>query len=185
MPRGVGLIVVVSGPGGVGKGTVVRHLVERDSRLWLSRSWTTREPRPGEAPDAYRFVDRPAFEDHIAAGGFLEHAEFLGDLYGTPVPDVDDDRDLLLEIDVQGAAQVVERFPSALLILLVAPDDATQKQRLEARGDTPEQVQRRLAKAAEEIDAARQLGAVVVVNDVLDDAVEEVGGLIDNARSRH
>lgn len=177
------MIVVVSGPGGVGKGTVVSKVVEADDRIVLSRSWTTRSPRPTEGPDAYVFVDRPAFEAHIAAGGFLEHAEFLGDLYGTPMPDIDPhDTDLLLEIDVQGAAQVASRFPSALLILLVAPSRDVQRQRLEARGDTPGHVERRLAAAAGEEAEARRLGAVVVVNDILDDTVAEVLALIDTAR---
>lgn len=176
------MIIVVSGPGGVGKGTVVRRLIAGDSDLWLSRSWTTRAPRPGEASDAYEFVTRSQFEQRIETGGFLEYAEFLGDLYGTPVPEDVDGSDLLLEIDVQGAAQVAERFPEALLVLLVTPSDEVQRQRLEARGDTPDQVVRRMAKAAEEIAAATALGARVVVNDDLDDAVAELASIIDAAR---
>lgn len=179
------MIVVVSGPGGVGKGTVVRRLIARDPQLWLSRSWTTRSPRPGESADAYEFVTRAQFEARVADGGFLEHAEFLGDLYGTPVPDVGDDRDWLLEIDVQGAAQVLQREPTALFVLLTAPSDEVQRQRLVARGDTPEQVERRTAKAAEEVAAARALGAVEVVNDVLDDTVAELAALVAQARTAH
>jgi len=176
------MIIVVSGPGGVGKGTVVRRLIDGDPDLWLSRSWTTRAPRPGEAPDAYEFVTRRQFEERIAANGFLEHAEFLGDLYGTPLPEDVDGSDLLLEIDVQGAAQVARAYPDALLILLVTPSDEVQRQRLEARGDTPDQVVRRMAKAAEEVAAGKGLGARVVVNDQLDDAVAELTAIIAEAR---
>jgi DNA-directed RNA polymerase omega subunit len=105
------VIIVVCGPGGVGKGTVVARLVAEDPGLWLSRSWTTRAQRPGERDDAYTYVDRATFEQRVAGDGFLEYAEFLGNLYGTPWPDAGDDHDVVLEIDVQGAAQVLERAP--------------------------------------------------------------------------
>lgn len=177
------MIVVVSGPGGVGKGTVVQRLVEQDPRLWLSRSWTTRARRPGEAPDAYTYVTRDAFEARIAAGGFLEHAEFLGELYGTPTPDdLPDGTDLVLEIDVQGARQVLEHSPDALVVLLVAPSREAQAERLRGRGDPEDAVQRRLAKGDEEVAAGRELGALEVVNDELDRAVAELASIVDAAR---
>lgn len=167
-------VVVVSGPGGVGKGTVVARLVEENDRYWLSRSWTTRERREGESPDAYVFVTRAEFEDRIAAGGFVEHAEFLGNYYGTPTPDAPDDKILIYEIDVQGARQVAEIEPNALLVFLVAPSADEQLARLTQRGDPPAKVEARMRKAAEEQGAATELGAHTIVNDQLDRTVAEL-----------
>ena len=175
---------MISGPGGVGKGTVVACLVDRDDQLWLSRSWTTRDQRPGESDDAYTFVDRAAFEQRVEAGGFLEHAEFLENLYGSPFPERIEGRDLILENDVQGAAQIREREPDALLIYLDAPSPAVQEQRLRMRGDAEEQIASRLAHAAAEQAAGEKLGAIVVVNDRLDDTVDELHHLIVEARRR-
>jgi guanylate kinase len=177
------LIIVISGPGGVGKGTLVSRLVARDDRLWLSRSWTTRARRPGEAPDAYTFTTREEFEAKVAAGGFLEWAPFLDYLQGTPMPDPPPGLDVVLEIDVQGARQVVERHPDALLLFVDAPSRAEQRRRLEHRGDPPAKVEQRLAIAEREAEAARQLGMRVVVNDDLDRATQELADLIDAARS--
>lgn len=176
-------MVVVSGPGGVGKGTVVSELVSRHSDLWLSRSWTTRERRPGEAADAYEFVDRATFEAAIEAGGFLEYAEFLGNYYGTPVPVAPEGKDLILEIDVQGARQVVALDPDALLIFLEAPSVAEQEARLRRRGDPGDKVAQRLAKAREEADAGAELGAVRIVNVEVGQCADDIYQAIVAARS--
>jgi guanylate kinase len=177
------VVIVVSGPGGVGKGTVVKHLVERDPTLWLSRSWTTRERRPGEPEHAYRWATREEFTERIAAGGFLEHAEFLGHLYGTPFPaDGSGSRDVVLEIDVQGAAQVLDQEPDALLLFITAPSADEQEARLRKRGDPDDKVAQRLAVTREEIAHAERLGARFVVNDQLDRTVAELAALIDERR---
>jgi guanylate kinase len=176
------VLIVVCGPGGVGKGTVVARLVSADDRLWLSRSWTTRERRPSEPADAYVWVDREVFEHHVAEGGFLEHAEFLGNLYGTPWPDGADARDVILEIDVQGASQVLDRAPGCLFILLEPPSAEVQAERLRRRGDPPDQVERRLAVARAELAEGRRLGAIRIVNDDLDETVAEVQALIQRSR---
>lgn len=158
------------------------QLLDRDERLWLSRSWTTRQRRPGEAADSYVFVTRDDFETRVAEHGFLEYAEFLGNLYGTPLPDPPPGHDLLLEIDVQGAAQVVERYRDVLLIFIEAPTRAAQEARLRHRGDPDDVVRARLDKADAEAARSQELGARVVINDDLARATDEVLELIDRAR---
>jgi guanylate kinase len=175
-------IFVVSGPGGAGKNTIVDRLLARDPTLWESRSWTTRPPRPGEAEDAYTFVDRDAFVAKAENGGFLEWAEYVGNLYGTPMPEPPPGCDVVLVIEVQGARQVLERVPGAVMILVVPPTRAVQEARLRHRGDPEGHVQKRLAVAEEEEMVGRELAHHVVVNDDLDRAVEEVAGILDGYR---
>lgn len=180
------MIVIVSGPGGVGKGTIVRRLIERDPTLWLSRSWTTRPPRPAEAPDAYHFVDLDAFEARVAADGFVEWTEFAGNgyLYGTPTLDPPPGHDAVLEIELDGAQQVKHRYPAAVLVLVVAPSVEEQQLRLRGRGDDERSVERRVRYGAEEESVGRDVADHVVVNDDVERAVDEVLGILEDHRAR-
>jgi guanylate kinase len=178
------IIVVVSGPGGAGKGTIVEELVQRDPALWLSRSWTTRLQRDGEPNDAYVFVTRSQFEQHIAAGGFLEWTEFLGNLYGSPMPNVEDGRDIVLEIELHGATQVKKRHPDAILVFVQPPSREEQRRRLQGRGDSEQHVVERLKKAEDEERLGAEIADVIVVNDDLERAVTEIQGIIGAARRR-
>jgi guanylate kinase len=177
------VIIVISGPGGVGKDTIVARLLERDPTLWLSRSWTTRARRPGEAEDAYTFVDRSAFQRHVEEGGFLEWTEYLGHLYGTPVITAPPGKDPVLVIEVDGATQVLAKHPDALAILIVPPSSEEQADRLRERGDTEERINERVAHGLLEEDIGRHLAQYVVVNDELNRAVEEVAGILAQHRS--
>ena len=177
-------VVIVSGPGGVGKGTIVEQLLARDPRLWLSRSWTTRPPRPTEPAEAYRFVDRATFEAAIEVGGFLEWVEFLDYLQGTPVPDPPEGADVLLEIDVRGGRQVTELVPDAVLVFVDAPSPAHQRRRLENRGDDAATVARRMRKTASERAEALEMGYQIVVNDEVSRAVRAIESLIEADRDR-
>lgn len=155
-------------------------LLARFPDLWLSRSWTTRAPRPGEAADAYTFVDRARFLARAEAGGFLEWAELAANhhLYGTPWPDPPPGADVVLEIDLQGAAQVVRRHPDAVLILVVAPSPGVQADRMRARGDGEADIASRIALGEAEERVGRGLAHHVVVNDDLNRAVTEVAGIL-------
>ena len=178
------MIIIVSGPGGVGKGTIVDALVRRDPQLWLSRSWTTRERRPSESAEHYRFTTTAAFEERIANGGFLEWTEFLGNYYGTPTPDAQADVDVVLEIEVDGAQQVKRVHPDALLIFVLPPSRVEQEHRLRGRGDPDLKVHARLKKAEQEEPLGRALADHIVVNDRLSDTIDEMLRIINLARNR-
>ena len=178
-----GRLVVVSGPSGVGKGTVVRRLRERRPEMVLSVSATTRPPRPGEVDGVdYHFLSDRQFDELAAAGGFVEWAHFAGNRYGTPWTSVraalEAGRTVVLEIEVQGALQVRERFGDAVLIFLVPPSFEVLSQRLRARGtDSDDVVRQRLEIARTELE---QAGAFdhTVVNDDLDTAVADVARIL-------
>ena len=178
------LVIVISGPGGVGKGTIVERLLERDPRLWLSRSWTTRKRRDGEDPAAYHFVSPEAFERHIDAGGFLEWVDFLDYRQGTPIPAPPPGADVVFEIDVHGGIAVAERYADAMLLFLDAPDRDAQRRRLEGRGDSPEKVIARIQRGEVERSLAANSGYRTIINDELDDAVTAVARVIADERRR-
>jgi guanylate kinase len=176
-----GKLVVITGPSGVGKSTIVREAIRRTGAK-LSVSATTRPPRTGEADGRdYHFVDRPAFDGMVDRGELLEWAEVFGERYGTPCEPVERalaaGRTIILEIDVQGALQVHEKMPDSTFILIVPPSEAELSRRLRSRGSEDEQaVSRRLAEAQVEVDAARKSGLFEheVANDVLAEAIERV-----------
>jgi guanylate kinase len=176
------LTIIISGPGGVGKSTIATRLVERDPRLWLSRSWTTRDRRSGEPELAYHFVTRDEFRRHIAEGGFLEWTEFLGHLYGTPMPEPVPGSDVVLEIEVDGAQQVKVQRPDAILLFVLPPTRTEQERRLRQRGDREDKVFDRLRKAESEEPVGLELADHVVVNDSLDETVDEMLRIIEGAR---
>jgi guanylate kinase len=178
------MIFIVSGPGGVGKGTIVRELVALDPSLWLSRSWTTREQRPGEASDAYKFVTEADFRAHVDNGGFLEWVNFLGNFYGTPVPAPPPGHDILLEIELEGAQKVRALFPEAILILVVPPSIEVQRERLERRGDDPARIEERIERGRFEMTQGKGLVDEIVINDDLETAVQALAAIVGKYRTQ-
>lgn len=185
-PRG--LLAVIAGPSGVGKGTVHARARVSLPESVLSVSVTTRAPRPGEVDGVdYHFVSPERFQELIDQDELLEWAEYAGERYGTPWAPVEEavaaGRIVVLDIELQGALQVKEHDPAALLVFLVPPSFEELERRLRARGTEPEAaLQRRLARAREELSAAHRFD-VEVVNDDLDRCVEEVLAAIGRART--
>lgn len=178
-----GLLVVISAPSGGGKGTIIKELFNRDPNLRFSISATTRSPRPGEENGKqYYFISREEFEGLIGEGKMLEYAEYVGNYYGTPRDPVEEwtaqGHDVILEIEVQGGAQVKKLMPECVSIFVVPPSMKALGERLRGRGTEEEDVvQKRLAAAREEIPHGREYD-YIVTNDRLEDAVEDICSIL-------
>ena len=178
-PSAAGRLTVLTGPSGVGKGTLVRLLLERHPRIWLSVSATTRAPRQGEQEGvSYFFLSRERFEQRVSEGGFLEWAEFAGNLYGTPRQPVEErlqqGRPVLLEIELEGARQVRRSFPEGLQVFLEPPSFEELERRIRGRGtDSEEAIQKRLTRARVELAASPEFDARLV-NGELEKALAEL-----------
>jgi len=178
-----GRLTVLTGPSGVGKGTLVKMLLERHPRIWLSVSATTRAPRQGEEEGvSYFFLPREAFEQRVSEGGFLEWAEFAGNLYGTPRQPVEQrlqqGRPVLLEIELEGARQVRCSFPEGLQVFLEPPSFEDLERRIRGRGtDSEEAIQKRLTRARVELAASPEFDARLV-NGELETALAELERLM-------
>jgi guanylate kinase len=179
----VAKVFVITGPSGVGKGTLIRSVLDRVPELELAVSATTRPPRPGEQDGvAYHFLTSAEFDARVAADEFVEWAEYSGHRYGTLRSELtrtlERGRPVVLEIELQGARQVREKMPEAIQVFIAPPSAETLRTRLVGRGtDTPDQVQRRLETAAAEL-AARPEFPHVVVNDRLEEAVGSLVAIV-------
>ena len=184
-----GILLVVSGFSGAGKGTLMKELVKRYENYALSISATTRSPREGEADGReYFFKSVEEFERMIAEDALIEYACYVGNYYGTPRAYVEEQlsrgRDVILEIEIQGARKVKKRFPNTLLLFVSPPSAEGLKVRLTGRGtETSEVIAQRLARAAEEAEGMEDYD-YFVVNDLLEECVEQVHRIVEGERSR-
>lgn len=183
-----GILIVISGFSGAGKGTLVKELLRRHREDYvLSVSMTTRSPRPGERDGVeYFFTDKEHFEETIARDGLIEYASYCGNYYGTPRAYVEEQlaagKNVILEIEIQGALKIKKKFPESLLIFVTPPNAGELKRRLEGRGtESREAIANRLARAAEESEGVEAYD-YLVVNDKLEESVEDVHRLVDAAR---
>ena len=178
-----GKTFIICGPSGVGKGTVVARLMASDPTLYFSVSATTREPRPGEIDGKhYHFLSREQFEEWVSDDLFLEHAEFVGNRYGTPRQFIDrameQGRDVILDIEIQGAEQVHQKRPDAVRIFIAPPSWDELERRLIGRGtEDMDKVRSRLQRGKEEFLVARDFD-YFVINDTVDRAVEEISAIM-------
>lgn len=183
-----GVLIVISGFSGAGKGTITKKLLENYDNYALSISMTTRQPRPGEVHGReYFFVDRETFEGHIAKEELVEYAEYVGNYYGTPRAYVEEQlnngRDVILEIEIQGALKIKERFPDTLLLFVSTKSADVLFERLTGRGtETEEVIRNRMMRAAEEAEGMNEY-EYIIINDDLDACVKETHSIIQSAKA--
>ena len=176
-------LIIITGPSGVGKGTVVKELLDRNKDIWLSISATTRNPRVGEKDGLnYYFISEERFKDMIDKKEFLEWAQFAGNYYGTPLSSVNEKIEkgfiVLLEIEVEGAKQIKEKFPESLSIFLLPPSKEELEKRIRNRGTEKEEaIDKRLSRADYEIASSDEFDFVLTNHDV-DETVKEVFKII-------
>lgn len=184
--KGEGLLIVISGFSGAGKGTLMKRLMEDYQNYALSVSMTTRAPRKGEAEGReYFFATREQFEEKIGQDGFIEYASYCGNYYGTPKAYVEsrlaEGKDVILEIEIQGAMKIKEKYPKALLLFVMPPSADVLYSRLTGRGtETAEVIQKRLLRAAEESVGIEGYD-YVIINDDLEGCVKELHQLLQDS----
>ncbi|MGI6154193.1 MAG: guanylate kinase [Christensenellaceae bacterium] len=182
------LLIVLSGPSGSGKGAIVEKLLEKDNTLELSVSCTTRRPRAHEKDGVnYFFKNREEFDNMVVSNAFLEHANVFDCSYGTPkdyvLKKLEEGKNVILEIDVQGAMQVKKNYENAVMIFILPPSKEELERRLRGRGtETELQIRKRIGKAESEMEMAKEYGHCVV-NDDLDAAVDEVLQIIEKEKN--
>jgi len=178
-------LIVLSGPSGVGKNTIINEVLKKIPEIKSSRSLTTRKARPNDVPRKYTHVDKKEFQEHIKNGDLLEWAEYNDNLYGTLKPDLNENS--LFEIEVKGAAQIKALYPEAHLLLILPPGNTIEekinvlRERLQKRAvDENETIEKRLAEAKEEISQGTQQSEKIFINDNLDNVIMEIVGTIQS-----
>lgn len=184
-----GILTVVSGFSGAGKGTLMKGLLAKYDNYALSVSMTTRSPRPGEVDGKdYFFISKEQFEKNIADGKLIEHAQYVDNYYGTPkdyvFEQLEAGKDVLLEIEIQGALQIKKKFPESLLLFVTTKDAETLVNRLKGRGtETEEVIYKRLRRAAQESEGIEEY-EYLIINDDLEVCIDEMHDLIQKAKLR-